>query len=90
MRNRIQALIDVSDGSATDIVTFVNAPAPEKSITVSMYEGDDGEIVIFLDTDSDAVDPRLRVYINDGSIFDRHVESDHDFGDDLHPNDRKL
>lgn len=54
-------------------------------VEVAVWTGDDGATVIQIDTtgDSDA-DKRVRVNVNDGTVFDRDIESGFDHGDDLH------
>ena len=51
-------------------------------VTASAWIGDDGALVIQLDTTER--DPHVRVWLNDGSIFDQNVETNEDFGDDAH------
>jgi hypothetical protein len=49
-------------------------------LEVTTFFGTDGALVVQIDTHD--VD-RLRININDGTVYDRDIETDHDYGDDL-------
>lgn len=46
-------------------------------VKVTMYRGHDGALVVQVDTDevSEGTDPRIRVNVNDGAVYDGHAES---------------
>lgn len=53
-------------------------------VRVSVYRQIDGALVVQLDTDSlDGIGNRVRVNVNEGCVFDRNIETNEDFGDDL-------
>jgi hypothetical protein len=49
-------------------------------LEITTFFGTDGALVVQVDTHD--VD-RLRININDGTVYDRDIETDHDYGDDL-------
>lgn len=49
-------------------------------LEVTTFFGTDGALVVQIDTHD--VD-RLRININDGTVYDRDIETDHNHGDDL-------
>jgi hypothetical protein len=53
-------------------------------VLVTVLTGTDGATVVFIDTTSSAVsDERVRIHVNDGTIFDRNIESNTNYGDEL-------
>lgn len=57
-------------------------------VEVCVYRQDDGAIVVQIDyqpIDHEHLG-RVRVNVNDGTVFDRNIESNVNYGDDLHDN----
>lgn len=70
------------DGPHEDI-EFVDPKEGCEPVTVAVFRSEDGTVVVQIDWDSDQGEPRMRVNINDGAIFDRDIHTDYDYGDDL-------
>lgn len=73
-------------GTAPDAecdVTFTDPEGERPEVTVFVFAQADGATVIQIDTTQSSM-PRIRVNVNDGTVYDRDTETDQNYGDDLH------
>ncbi len=84
--------VDINSEALTDHwhdVMFTDSTGQKPDLTVVAFVGEDGALVVQIDTEfpaPDATQPsgydRLRLNVNDATVFDRAVERGDDYGDD--------
>ncbi|MFE6966926.1 hypothetical protein ACFVAJ_17580 [Agromyces sp. NPDC057679] len=72
------------DTVACGTASFTIPGEDDARFEISTWISEDDAQVVQIDTNLPETNRRVRVYVNDGSVFDRDIETGIDYGDDLH------